>query len=801
MGRGRRVVVADSRIESEQTHSYTMLGVAFLVALVAARCLIGITSDPHFDVDPLQNPLPWFGIGPAGVLLFSVLALLAGTLILLGERASGRGFDRVLFLAAMLPLVAIVIHGSLDAADLWRGIDWFTAAFSAVALAHAMRAPGIRATVLGGLLGVVALLSVQGAYELLVEHPAMVAFFEGNRDAMLRSFGWEPGSVQAALYERRLQQPEASGWFGLANLFSALMVVGLVALLGCLNRRTSSGGTMLMVLVAIGLAGLVALNGSKGALVAAVIGILMICAPACVSGLKASWRTLPGRLAVGMLLLVLLVVVVRGQSGDAFLGDERSLLFRWHYLLGAVRMVTHHPWLGVGPDGFQEAYLLLKPELSPEDPVSAHNMLLDWLAAFGVFGVSWIFLLAMLALRGGRTEEDAVGATDSAGATWLVPVGLAVACGFGVLVELPTLSPLAIVIRTIGLALAVTIAVVVRDAMLRLPSWRQGWCLGAILAVLLALGSIDMLFMQAGTVAIAWAFVGACATAGRCRPRRFDPVIVMLPAALAVWVVFAALIPEQRVAARTGQAAMTLRVLGALPEEVAEVPAGLAPWSRADALASVREASLRAASRLPEDAPLKSAMVDFDYDRLASGSNDPRLITSDLVRTLLPVARSTAVAELDAASDIDDRNLRPVWAMIEQLRRLALAVDERSGRASLLKAVVRLDDAMDRNPSARSAIAAAWVLADSASIENAPDHDQVIEAFRVALSLSPHDPELLVGLADAARLGGDRELEQDALQAALLKDDARALDPLVQFPPARRAELEARLQSMNDPAG
>ena len=108
---------------------------------------------------------------------------------------------------------------------------------------------------------------------------------------------------------------------------------------------------------------------------------------------------------------------------------------------------------------------------------------------------------------------------------------------------------------------------------------------------------------------------------------------------------------------------------------------------------------------------------------------------------------------------------------------------------------------MDRNPSARSAIAAAWVLADSASIENAPDHDQVIEAFRVALSLSPHDPELLVGLADAARLGGDRELEQDALQAALLKDDARALDPLVQFPPARRAELEARLQSMNDPAG
>ena len=186
-------------------------GTALLVGVVAFRALVAISSDPFFDVDPLQNPLPWFGIGPVGVLVTSVLILLAASLIFIGERLQGRGLDRTLLLLAVLPLVAIAWHGSRDATDLWQGADWLAAVIGGVALAHAVREPGMRSALLGALLGILSMLAVRGGMEVLVEHPAMVGFFEDNRESVLLAFGWEPGSVQAELYERRLLQPEFGG--------------------------------------------------------------------------------------------------------------------------------------------------------------------------------------------------------------------------------------------------------------------------------------------------------------------------------------------------------------------------------------------------------------------------------------------------------------------------------------------------------------------------------------------------------------------------------------------------------------
>ena len=55
------------------------IGAAALLGLVAFRCLVMISPDPSFDVDPLAQPVPWFGLGPGGSALCSIWILLAGT--------------------------------------------------------------------------------------------------------------------------------------------------------------------------------------------------------------------------------------------------------------------------------------------------------------------------------------------------------------------------------------------------------------------------------------------------------------------------------------------------------------------------------------------------------------------------------------------------------------------------------------------------------------------------------------------------------------------------------------------------
>jgi hypothetical protein len=785
------------------TNPWLGWGTALLLGVIAFRCLVAISPNPTFDVDPLQNPLPWFGIGPSGVLLTSILMLLASSLILLGERLQGRGLDRTLLLLAVLPLISITWHGAQDATDLWHGADWLSAVVGGVALAHAVREPGLRSTVLGGLLGILAMLAIRGGMEVLVEHPAMVGYFEDNRDAVLHAFGWEPGSVQADLYERRLLQPEASGWFGLANLFSGLMVVGAILLFGSAMQKLSGGSFMMLLLLLLGMLLLILVNGSKGAGAAGLLGVLVLFAPTVFKPLRKYSLSLPGMLALGCLLLAIIAVQIRGTFDASFLGGERSLLFRDHYLSGAWNMITNHPLLGVGPAGFQEAYLLFKPVTSPEDPISAHSIIFDWLASLGVLGTAWIALLAMLALRCGlaaRPDPDGTppASLGAPGAGLLIPLALLIAGVFGASLEFPSLTPLSLVMRLVGILLAVAVAISAREAYLRLERWKHAWCMGGAMAALLALASIDMLFVHVGTVALAWAFVGTFAIARHRRPFSTDLFLVLVPVILALWVAIVALWPQWSVESHLRSAAQPLRALGAFPEQVLAPPRGLAPWSRAQAIASVRSTALEALAGLPEGDPLPTAFRNIDFETLAPGTNDPRLIVAALVRSLSPVARRQAIERIVLAIDADPGNLQTTWAVVEQLRLLAAESPPREARTALLEALVTLDRVLATRSSAMARITSSWVHLDSASVEENPDRARVVDAFLGAVDSSPFDPRLRVGLADAARGSGQPQLESEALESALQLDAARGLDPLVQFSTEEREELERRLQVLRE---
>jgi hypothetical protein len=86
----------------------------------------------------------------------------------------------------------------------------------------------------------------------------------------------------------------------------------------------------------------------------------------------------------------------------------------------------------------------------------------------------------------------------------------------------------------------------------------------------------------------------------------------------------------------------------------------------------------------------------------------------------------------------------------------------------------------------------------AAEAANRPDAGPVdwriaLDAARLASSRQPHAPSRILDVADLAAASGDRELAADRYRAALAADAALALDPVVQWAPARVAEVNARL--------
>lgn len=71
----------------------------------------------------------------------------------------------------------------------------------------------------------------------------------------------------------------------------------------------------------------------------------------------------------------------RGELGK-FLGDPD----RWSWWRTAMNMIKTHPWFGVGPGAFGEAYSLFHAENWGLNSLYAHNAMLEWIAERGILG-------------------------------------------------------------------------------------------------------------------------------------------------------------------------------------------------------------------------------------------------------------------------------------------------------------------------------------------------------------------------------------------------------------------------------
>ncbi len=661
-----------------------------LASLAVLRLLLPYTPDRFFDVDPASVPGPFPALGPGGSMLLDAVILVVAGSALTRLMRRGPGVDPVLVVLGLLPLPVVLWHARHDVLQAWRGFDWFAAAALGVALAHLVRVPASRRAVVAILLGGIAAMGVRGGWQVVVEHADTVAYFDAHRDEVLASRGWTTDSAAALAFERRLRQPEATGWIGFSNVFSGLAAAGALLLLGTLaawrvRRRGSveAGGPVVVGLVGVGLLMLVGLNGSKGAIVACglavPIGVLAV-GPWS----DADPRRL-GRLALAAGGIALLAIAVRGLLPEDTLGD-RSLLFRWHYAQGATSIVAEHPVVGVGPDGFQDAYLRHKPPRSPENVASAHGMAIDWLASLGVTGLAWLALAVVIVVRRQDEASSRTVSEPSFGRLGVVGGAAAIACVVLVvqaIVEAPGEGG-AIAVRLAAVSIGALVGVACVGLLEDLDGRMLRRVAMASAAIVLAQGQIEMLVWQPGSVAMCWALL---AVAGDAVPGRASVGRLAGPVILGAGVIAAVLgMGELKEARRTETALAPLFGAG-------DRPGGASPADRRAIAAGI--AGLWTDDRWWDDRVVRGAI---DLFMTAGSDEDVRkaLVLAErwCGRRPGPASWSTRASVLRAAAD---RGLAEPELALESLE-VAIAFDpteprHRLERAGLLVELGRFDEA------------------------------------------------------------------------------------------------------------
>ncbi len=382
---------------SERAHNrWEWLADAALIgalALAAARCLV------RFQIEPLGPGATGMEVGPEGLIVFnslSIVPLIGASAYRLSQRRSCFGAVAVLML--VIPFIGMrsIEHLGYDTALIG---SWWAALALGVTVMYSTDSPRRRIMLVGVLVGLLFTLSLQAINQYVFEHARTVEHYETNREALLEQMGIEPGSVGQTKYETRLYQREATGSFGLSNVFGSVLGVLLLTTLGAgvAVWRSSSSAVVKAVLAIVCVIGLVSLGmtHSKGAVVA-----LMLVG---VSTVIAWWITrnrsgvgLWRAMAFGLVALVLGVLAVRFAVGppEDHTG-ERSLLFRTYYIEGSMRMIAEAPISGIGD--FGEAYLRFKNPLAPEDVSDPHNVFAMWIASLGIVGLlGGVMLLAWL---------------------------------------------------------------------------------------------------------------------------------------------------------------------------------------------------------------------------------------------------------------------------------------------------------------------------------------------------------------------------------------------------------------------
>ena len=259
------------------------------------------------------------------------------------------------------------------------------------------------------LLTVIAALGVVSAYQcteqFFVSNQMTIEHYEQKREAVLRSNNIEPDSLKQFLFEHRLYTKGVSGFFTTSNSAGSFALLASFAAIGLFvdklkNRKYGAYGPLRFI--SCGIAVVIVILGfaiarSRGAIMASLAATAMFIAFL----LFRNWiNTYKKAIFVVCLLFFIIIgcVVVQYGITRGRLPGGNSMMVRWQYWGGAVKMCADYPVTGVGGGNFGSFYPHYKAASALETVVDPHNFMLSILTQYGPLGLIGFLALVSVPL-------------------------------------------------------------------------------------------------------------------------------------------------------------------------------------------------------------------------------------------------------------------------------------------------------------------------------------------------------------------------------------------------------------------
>ena len=373
-----------------------------LLAMLAARPLISEGYE-RLEVSFLSALPDAGGPTPAATAWLDAL-LLATSIFALGRIRHWLAHG--LAILGLVLLTAAVFVSSAAAGDkqlaFFAGGGVLIGALSACALAALVRTRWMLHLLLGALLATGCTTALKCIRQSTHELEQTREYWEQEYKPGLLRQGYEPDDPLLVNFERRMLAGEAHGFLGHPNVTASCLMIWLLVAGGLLLGGLRGNGLLqpaLVLLLAVLLAAALWFTGSRGALGAGLVGLVVL----VFFGVAARWC---GRHARGLLALLLAgyVAVIAGVGAYGVVKGtlpHPSLAFRWYYWSAAGQAIQEAPLTGIGRENFAQAYMRYKPAAGTEEVRNPHNVWLSLLVETGPLGLAGGGLLALLVLSRG----------------------------------------------------------------------------------------------------------------------------------------------------------------------------------------------------------------------------------------------------------------------------------------------------------------------------------------------------------------------------------------------------------------
>lgn len=358
--------------------------------------------------------------------------------------------DRVgsVMIGSTVTLLCLIAASAVTASYRYPAVNLALEAVAIVAVSASLRLAAaalgtgtVRNTIVAAVIGLAIVQAAVAVYQVAFFLPDLHRRLQQNDPRLLadmRAAGMDPDN--RAVRDRLLSK-EPFGTFGLANSLAGYLLLAVPLLAGSLpgiapaaaSLSARAGAFLFFPLVV----GAIALTKSRSAL--AVVLLFAIVAGASRLGTPSTRKRYAwwGIAAVLTFILIAGGLTVAGQF-DALdvMEAPKSLRYRLEYWRASLPIIAEHPWLGVGPGNFANAYLRHKLPFSSEEIREPHHWGVELACTVGLpaLGMYLLLLTATVLSLGRAGRSSAEPPVDAPGRPAAVPLVGGTWVGLGIVV-------------------------------------------------------------------------------------------------------------------------------------------------------------------------------------------------------------------------------------------------------------------------------------------------------------------------------------------------------------------------------